>query len=222
MTERVFKAIVIGDTQVGKSSLMMLITCEKKETKPTIGVEMKIKSLVIQDKHYKITIFDTAGHERFRTVTSSYYRGSHLVFLVYDVTNRKTFEDTKVWLLDFKTTFYNSDGCSPYITLIGNKIDMKDQRVVSQDEGEMLRKELELDAFYEVSVEKEIGVMEAFENAVTCYALREAQQRELSTGPLKATIALHSSPKSTSQTSMSQIHTVNRVPSRCSQSCMIG
>nr|CAG4713381.1 unnamed protein product [Naegleria fowleri] len=180
---------------------------------------MKIKSLVIGDKHYKITIFDTAGHERFRTVTSSYYRGSHLVFLVYDVTNRKTFEDTKIWLLDFRTTFYNSDGCAPYITLIGNKIDMKDQRVVSQDEGEMLRKELELDAFYEVSVEKEIGVMEAFENAVSCYALREAQQRDLSSGPLKATtIALSMSRNQSS----SQIHTVNRSPSRCSQSCMIG
>ena len=91
-----------------------------------------------------------------------------MVFLVYDVTSRKSFESVKSWLLDFQT-YSNSDTCPPYITLVGNKMDLRDQRVVSREEGEILKKELELDAFYECSVSTNNGVNEAFLNAVRKY-----------------------------------------------------
>ena len=91
------------------------------------------------------------------------------MFLVYDVTNRKTFEDIRDWLVDFKTYNNTDENIPPYITLIGNKMDLKDQRVVSREEGEILKTDLELDAFYEISVSQDINVTESFGNAVGRY-----------------------------------------------------
>ncbi|KAL9651170.1 hypothetical protein ABK040_008242 [Willaertia magna] len=166
MVEKILKAIIIGDSLVGKSQLMLWIVGERKDTKPTIGVEMKIRSVNINGKIFKITIYDTAGSERFKSITCGYYRNSQIVFLVYDVTDRSSFDNIKGWLEDYKTHAFDEE-C--YITLIGNKIDLEDKRVVSYEEGQKLAKELEIPSFYETSVMSNVGIEEAFIGGVKNY-----------------------------------------------------
>lgn len=87
-----FKILLIGDSAVGKSSLLVsFISGSVEDPAPTIGVDFKIKLLTVGGKRLKLIIWDTAGQERFRTLTSSYYRGAQGIILVYDVTRRDTF-----------------------------------------------------------------------------------------------------------------------------------
>ena len=88
-----FKLLLIGDSGVGKSSLLLRFSDDTYETNfnSTIGVDFKIKTVDLDDKVVKLQIWDTAGQERFRTITSSYYRGAHGIIVVYDVTELDTF-----------------------------------------------------------------------------------------------------------------------------------
>ncbi|KAH0720730.1 hypothetical protein KY290_005656 [Solanum tuberosum] len=87
-----FKILLIGDSGVGKSSLLLsFISNAVDDITPTIGVDFKIKTLTVGGKRLKLTIWDTAGQEKFRTLTSSYFRGAQGIILVYDVTRRDTF-----------------------------------------------------------------------------------------------------------------------------------
>jgi Ras-related protein Rab-2A len=95
-----FKYIVIGDTSVGKSCLLLQFL-EKKfkfDHDTTIGVEFGSKIITVKDKHIKLQIWDTAGQETFKSITRSYYRGSIGVILVYDITNRDSFNNISKWL----------------------------------------------------------------------------------------------------------------------------
>ncbi|KAK3043032.1 hypothetical protein RJ639_002600 [Escallonia herrerae] len=104
-----------------------------------IGVDFKIKLFTVGGKRLKLTIWDTAGQEKFRTLTSSYYRGAQGIILVYDVTRRETFTNlSDVWAkeLDLYST---SQNCVKM--LVGNKVDRESKRVVSREEGIALSKE---------------------------------------------------------------------------------
>ena len=95
-----FKYIVIGDTSVGKSCLLLQFL-EKKfkfDHDTTIGVEFGSKIINVKDKQIKLQIWDTAGQETFKSITRSYYRGSIGVVLVYDITNRDSFNNVSKWL----------------------------------------------------------------------------------------------------------------------------
>ena len=89
-----FKFIIIGDTCVGKSCLLLQFTDKrfKNEHDLTIGVEFGARSVFINDKTIKLQVWDTAGQENFRSITRSYYRGAVAALLVYDVTKRESFE----------------------------------------------------------------------------------------------------------------------------------
>ncbi|KAF5750435.1 Ras-related protein RABC2a [Tripterygium wilfordii] len=136
-----FKILLIGDSGVGKSSLLAsFISTYVKDLPPTIGMDIKIKLLTVGDKKLKLTIWDTAGQERYRTLTSSYYRDAHGIILVYDVTRRETFTN----LSDFwakEVDLYSTDqNCVKM--LVGNKIDKDSEKAVSREEGMALAKEL--------------------------------------------------------------------------------
>ena len=92
-----FKLLLIGDSGVGKSSLLLRFSDDTYETNfnSTIGVDFKIKTVDLDDKVIKLQIWDTAGQERFRTITSSYYRGAHGIIVVYDTTDNETFEHVR-------------------------------------------------------------------------------------------------------------------------------
>ncbi|KAL1549386.1 Ras-related protein RABC2a [Salvia divinorum] len=136
-----FKILLIGDSAVGKSSLLVsFISNVVDDLSPTVGVDFKIKFLTVGGKKLKLTIWDTAGQERFRTLTSSYYRGAHGIILVYDVTRRDTFTNlSDVWAKELEL-YSTNEHCLKM--LVGNKVDKESERVVSREEGMSLAKEL--------------------------------------------------------------------------------
>ncbi|KAF7117061.1 hypothetical protein RHSIM_RhsimUnG0004300 [Rhododendron simsii] len=129
-----FKILLIGDSGVGKSSLLVsFISSSLQDLAPTIGVDFKIKHLTVGGKRLKLTIWDTAGQERFRTLTSSYYRSAQGIILVYDVTRRETFTNlSDVWAKEVDLYSTNQDCVK---MLVGNKVDRESERVVSREEG---------------------------------------------------------------------------------------
>jgi len=129
-----FKFIIIGDSAVGKSCLLLQFTDHrfKNDHDLTIGVEFGARTITIGDKAVKLQIWDTAGQESFRSITRSYYRGAVAALLVFDVTKRDTFEGLELWLRETKA---NSNATLTTV-LVGNKADLEGERVVSRTEAE--------------------------------------------------------------------------------------
>uniref|UniRef100_A0AAQ4RL76 small monomeric GTPase n=1 Tax=Gasterosteus aculeatus aculeatus TaxID=481459 RepID=A0AAQ4RL76_GASAC len=127
------KLLIIGESGVGKSSLLLRFTEDTfdPEQPATIGVDFKVKTLSIDGNKAKLAIWDTAGQERFRTLTPSYYRGAQGVILVYDVTKRETFTKLENWLNELETYTTRNDLVK---MLVGNKID-RDDHEVDRNEG---------------------------------------------------------------------------------------
>ncbi|KAK9817838.1 hypothetical protein WJX72_002917 [[Myrmecia] bisecta] len=133
--DHLFKILLIGDSGVGKSSLLTRFTADSFDdfTTPTIGVDFRLKFVTLQGVRLKLTIWDTAGQERFRTLTSSYYRGAHGVIYAFDVTRRETFESLEdIWMreVDMYSTIE-----SAVKMVVANKVDMPQQREVTHEEG---------------------------------------------------------------------------------------
>ena len=160
------KVKTVGDSNVGKSSIVLRFVEDtfSGEMQPTIGVEFKSKIFECYDKRVKATIWDTAGAERYRTITSNYYRGSHAIIFVYDVTERNSFENIeKFWLKEVRGFFPNT--AEIVLLLVGNKIDCEHSRKVTEEEGEELARKHGM-MFIETSAKERIGVNEAFEEVV--------------------------------------------------------
>jgi len=154
-----FKYIIIGDTGVGKSCLLLQFT--DKRFQPvhdlTIGVEFGARMINIDGKQIKLQIWDTAGQESFRSITRSYYRGAAGALLVYDITRKDTFNHLSSWLEDAQ----QHANSNMTITLIGNKSDLEHRRQVSAKEGEEFAKRNSL-TFLETSSKTAQNVEEAF------------------------------------------------------------
>ncbi|KAL7228601.1 hypothetical protein ACSBR2_007332 [Camellia fascicularis] len=158
-----FKVLLIGDSGVGKSSLLLsFISNSNKDLQdlsPTIGVDFKIKLLTVGGKRLKLTIWDTAGQERFGTLISSYYRGAHGIILVYDVTRRETFTNlSEIWAKEVELYSTNQDCVK---ILVGNKVDKDGERAVSREEGMALAQEHK-SLFLECSAKKRENVQQCF------------------------------------------------------------
>ncbi|KAK6259127.1 Small GTPase - like 10 [Theobroma cacao] len=159
-----FKLLMIGDSGVGKSSLLLSFTSDSfEELSPTIGVDFKVKYVNAGGKKLKLAIWDTAGQERFRTLTSSYYRGAQGVILVYDVTRRDTFTNlSEVWTKEIELYSTNQDCIK---MLVGNKVDKESERVVTKKEGINFAREYGC-LFIECSAKTRINVQQCFEELV--------------------------------------------------------
>ncbi|XP_030541119.1 ras-related protein RABC2a-like [Rhodamnia argentea] len=156
-----FKILLIGDSGVGKSSLLIsFISAAPEIIAPTIGVDFKIKLLTVGGKRLKLTIWDTAGQERFRTLTSSFYRNAHGIILVYDVTRRETFTNlSDLWAKEVELYSTNQDCVK---MLVGNKVDRDSDRAVTKEEGVALAGELGC-LFAECSAKTRENVEKCFE-----------------------------------------------------------
>ncbi|GKV23666.1 hypothetical protein SLEP1_g33370 [Rubroshorea leprosula] len=154
-----FKAVLIGDSAVGKSNLLSRFSNDefRLDSKPTIGVEFAYRNVKIADKIIKAQIWDTAGQERFRAITSSYYRGALGALLVYDITRRATFDNVKKWLRELRE-FGNLD---MVVVLVGNKCDLGQSREVDEEEGKNLAESEGL-CFMETSALENLNVEAAF------------------------------------------------------------
>ena len=128
------KYIIIGDSAVGKSNILTQYVYEKfnEEFQSTLGVEFASKNVIIDNIIYRIQIWDTAGAENFRSITRAYYKNSVCAFIVYDITQRNTFENVKLWLDDI----HNQCPQTTLLVLVGNKIDLESERQISYEEGE--------------------------------------------------------------------------------------
>ncbi|KAF8060270.1 hypothetical protein N665_1221s0001 [Sinapis alba] len=159
-----FKVLLIGDSGVGKSSLLLSFTSNTfDDLSPTIGVDFKVKYLAIGDKKLKLAIWDTAGQERFRTLTSSYYRGAQGIIMVYDVTRRDTFTNlSDIWAKEIDLYSTNQDCIK---MLVGNKVDKESERAVSKKEGIDFAREYGC-LFLECSAKTRVNVEQCFEELV--------------------------------------------------------
>jgi len=152
-----FKFLLIGDSRVGKSSLLShFIDGKIVPLPPTVGVEFASRCVVVDETVIKLQVWDTAGQERFRSVTRSYFRGAAGALVVYDTSRRDAFENVPGWLQEVETTA--SHGMA--IALIANKCDLP-ERAVSAGEGAAFAKQHGL-PFFEASAKTGQGVNEAF------------------------------------------------------------
>eukprot|EP01056_Protomagalhaensia_sp_Gyna25_P002942 Protomagalhaensia_sp_Gyna_25__2941@NODE_2727_length_923_cov_462_787330_g2274_i0_p1_GENE_NODE_2727_length_923_cov_462_787330_g2274_i0NODE_2727_length_923_cov_462_787330_g2274_i0_p1_ORF_typecomplete_len210_score28_79Ras/PF00071_22/1_8e66Roc/PF08477_13/3_8e25Roc/PF08477_13/3_1e03Arf/PF00025_21/2_8e19FeoB_N/PF02421_18/1_7e06GTP_EFTU/PF00009_27/6_5e06Gtr1_RagA/PF04670_12/5_4e06MMR_HSR1/PF01926_23/1_1e05RsgA_GTPase/PF03193_16/2_3RsgA_GTPase/PF03193_16/0_14SRPRB/PF09439_10/0_00021AAA_22/PF13401_6/0_000 len=153
-----FKYIIIGDTGVGKSCLLLQFTDKRfrSDHDLTIGVEFGARTVTIDGKQLKLQIWDTAGQESFRSITRSYYRGAAGALLVYDISRRETFNHLTKWLDEVR----QNSNINMTIVLIGNKSDL-DRREVTTEEGAEFAQEHGL-IFLETSAKTAENVEEAF------------------------------------------------------------
>jgi len=157
------KSIIIGDSGVGKSSL--LYRYAEQDWNPhyiaTIGVDFKVLTFERQNKVVKLQLWDTAGQERFRTITHSYYRGAHSIMMVFDITNKESFDNVAVWMNDVKK-FANQN--VPML-LVGNKADCEQHREVKKADAEALAESLGC-KYTETSAKDDNAVESSFEYLV--------------------------------------------------------
>lgn len=128
------KLVFLGDQSVGKTSLLSRFMYDKFDTqyKATVGIDFMSKTMYLPDRTIRLQLWDTAGQERFRTLVPSYIRDSNIAVVVYDVTDANSFDAATKWIEDVQAERQDQ----ALIVLVGNKCDLSDKRVISQEEGE--------------------------------------------------------------------------------------
>lgn len=189
--EYLFKCLLIGDSGVGKSALLLRF-CDRLFNSTyitTIGVDFKIRTITVNGATVKLQIWDTAGQEKFRTITSTYYRGAHGIMIVYDVTSRESFENVKMWIKEVQ----NHAGPSVVRWLIGAKIDLRTPEMVSEgscvstEEGAALAAELGI-PFIETSAKNGDNVEQSFTDLAT--KIISTQGQTMQRGPEKSVVSV--------------------------------
>lgn len=174
------KTVIIGRSGVGKSSLMIRY-CDNKFNDyhvNTIGVDFRFKTIALGNKRVKLQIWDTAGQEKFRSISSTYYRGADAIFLVYDLTNPDSFQEIKeFWIKEVEK--YGLE--VPTLLLVGNKTDLEGQRAIEPFEDNKYsfqightKKEARV---VEVSAKEDRGVEELFQSVAQEYVERKERKR---------------------------------------------
>ncbi|XP_075154687.1 RAS oncogene family member Rab35 isoform X2 [Haematobia irritans] len=169
--DHLFKLLIIGDSGVGKTSLLLRFSDDTFNSShiSTIGVDFKIRTFTIDDQQVKVQIWDTAGQERFRTITSTYYRGTHGVIVVYDVTDGGSFQNIRKWLQEIH------ENCNAVnIVLVGNKNDDPERKVVDTEDSQRFAQSMGIQLF-ETSAKNNTGVNEMF-HSITEQVLRHKLQ----------------------------------------------
>ena len=152
------KFIIIGDSGVGKTCFLMRFADDSFTTShiSTIGIDFKIKPITIDGKNIKLQIWDTAGQDRFRTITQTYYKGAMGVILAYDCTDENSFNNVRSWIKQLEA--HATPGVCK--VLVGNKSDSPNKKV-DPSRGEELAKEYGMN-FFDASAKNNINVKETF------------------------------------------------------------
>ena len=160
-----FYCILIGDLGVGKSSVILRYIEDyfSGSLMSSIGVDFKTKQIEVNDRIIKMQIWDTAGHEKFRTITTSYYKSAHAIIVLYDITDESSFEHIKNWMIDIDK--FGKQGVLK--VLIGNKIDLEDNRKITKEAGESMANKYGI-KFFEVSAKDNINIDELFLDTAKC------------------------------------------------------
>jgi small GTP-binding protein len=158
-TDVALKVIVVGDAAVGKTSIAGRYTTGKfqSEYKATLGTDIFNKILRVEGRNVSLLIYDTAGQERFRALVERYFRGAIGALLVYDITNRESFENLPTWARQVDRF---TDKALKLV--IGNKSDLKDKMAVENEEGKGMGKQLGA-SFTETSAKDGSNIDQIFE-----------------------------------------------------------
>ncbi|KAL7716249.1 Rab family GTPase [Entamoeba marina] len=154
-----FKIVLLGDSSVGKSSIVLRVCKDeyKEFQENTIGAAFLTKTLTIDNDVIKFEIWDTAGQERYHSLTPMYYRGSDAAIIVFDITSDSSYVQSKKWVDELRQA-----GNEAMMFLVGNKVDMESDRVVTKEDGESYARELSID-YIETSAKENININELFE-----------------------------------------------------------
>ena len=157
---RKIQLLLLGDGAVGKTCLLKRYNENTFTTHHlvTIGIDFISKEMTIDEKRITLKVWDTAGQERFRTITRSFYKQAEGIILVYDITKRETFESVHKWI----NSIHENADAAVITCLVGNKIDLEEERVVSKEEGQKIANQYEI-KFYETSAKSNINVTELIE-----------------------------------------------------------
>lgn len=159
----VLKLLIIGESNVGKSSIILRFTDNEfyENMQSTVGMDYKTKQITVDGNTVKLAIWDTAGQERFRTLTPSYYRDGQGAILVYDVTDKMTFLKLETWLNEL-TTYCNKTDIVKMV--VGNKVDLPNREVSTEEGLQFARRHQTL--YIESSAKTADGIRCSFEELV--------------------------------------------------------
>ena len=163
-TKALLKIIILGDSGVGKTSLMNQFVSNKfsSQYKATIGADFLTKEITIDDKNVTLQIWDTAGQERFQSLGVAFYRGADCCMLVYDTTSVKTFDNLESWRDEFLIQAGPRDPEKFPFVVVGNKVDMEDKQVQTTKATTWCQQQGNI-PFFESSAMSNKNVIEAFE-----------------------------------------------------------
>jgi len=169
--DSIFKVIVVGDTGVGKTSILSRL-CDgifESHYRSTLGIDFKIKNIIIDDKKIKLQIWDTAGQERFSAIVNAYYRGTNCAIVVFDLTDLDTLSRAKTYIDQIRKFTTKSisnteniiDDKIPII-LLGNKVDIKFKRNINDSDIRTFMQSNDIIHYDETSAKDDVNILESF------------------------------------------------------------
>ena len=158
--EVTLKFIILGDSGVGKTNLLLRYVGESFSENyiATLGIDFKMKNVIYNDVKVALQIWDTAGQERFRSITKSFLKGTDGIIFMYDISKKDSFLNLKNWIAEID----NSKLPDVKFVICGNKIDLEENREVTEEMKKKLSKEFETDII-EISAKKGIKIEEPFD-----------------------------------------------------------
>ena len=159
----IFKFIVIGDTTVGKSNIIYRLTENKFSDKlqATINMEFSYKTVTVKDKVCKVQLWDIPGQEQFQSISRGCYKSTVNAIVVYDITNRNTFNNVSKWVEEFRSNGPNTIS----LVLVGNKEDLEEKRAITTEEGEDFAQRNGM-IFFETSAKTGKNIDEMFNSSI--------------------------------------------------------
>ena len=172
------KVVLVGSVSVGKTCLMMRYADGEFRDNyvNTIGVDFKYKQLQVDKYNFKVQIWDTAGQEKFRSINKTYYLGADAVIVVYDITNRGSFEELKTYWINELQNHIDPRKC--IVVALGNKSDLKHQAVVGPEEAAALTVGGVPIIAKDASAKSNIGVDQVFQDIVHEHMRRKREKRD--------------------------------------------
>nr|XP_038024139.1 ras-related protein Rab-44 isoform X3 [Anas platyrhynchos] len=172
--DHLYNVLFVGDSHVGKTSFLYRLHANtfNPHLTATVGLDYQVKSLIMDNKHFALRLWDSAGQERYHSITKQFFRKADGVVLMYDITSQYSFADVRYWLSCIQEGA--DDGVT--ILLLGNKTDCATERQVPTQEAERLAEEYQL-IFYECSAASGHNVAESMVSLIRSLKVREDQLR---------------------------------------------
>jgi small GTP-binding protein len=162
--ESLYKILILGDSTVGKTCFLTRYADNtfQENQMATLGVDYKLKNVKMEDGNIvKLQIWDTAGQDRFHSLTRNYFKGAHGIILLYDITTQSSFDNVSKWIKQIKEDASEK----VVIILVGNKIDLEHKRAIPTEEGEKIAEDFGL-IFFECSAKTGKNINEAFNELI--------------------------------------------------------